>query len=161
MNGFQYLKPHIRWMIRREMPDVLANEEAAFGVDAWGEDDFSRCLCQRNCIGMVAEHGDILVGHMVYELNLKHINLLNFAVHPAYQRRGVGMCMLAKLVGKLAPQRRTAITVLVSETNMPALKFFKAMQFRATGIVWDAFPDCGEDGYAMELRVGAAVRIAG
>ena len=45
---------HIRWMIRRDMPDVMGIEVASFEY-AWTEDDFLRCLRQRNCIGMVAE----------------------------------------------------------------------------------------------------------
>ena len=37
---------------------------------AWTEDDFLRCLRQRNCIRMVAERGDLQVlGFMVYELH--------------------------------------------------------------------------------------------
>lgn len=161
MNGFQPLHPYIRWMTRKDMQSVLACEEAAYGVDAWSEEDFTRCLRQRNCIGMLAEDGDTLRGYMVYELHKTHLHVLNFVVHPAYQRRGVGMHMLAKLIGKLNQQRRTRITLLVNEGNMPALLFFKAMGFLATGIVWDAFPDVKEDGYAMELRVGERVRIAG
>ena len=45
---------HIRWMIRRDMPDVLGIESNCFEF-SWTEDDFIRCLRQRNCIGMVAE----------------------------------------------------------------------------------------------------------
>jgi len=162
MNGFLPLAvPHIRWMIRKDLPAILACEEAAYGVDSWSEEDFTRCLRQRNCIGMLAEQGDTLLGYMVYELHKTHLHVLNFVVHPSYQRRGVGMHMLAKLIGKLNQQRRTAITLLVNETNMPALKFFRAMGFKATGLVRDAFPDCNEDGIAMELRVGERVRIAG
>ena len=48
------VRVHIRWMIRRDMADVLAIENASFEFP-WLEDDFIRCLRQRNCIGMVAE----------------------------------------------------------------------------------------------------------
>src|SRR5690348_2779098 len=44
---------HIRWMIRRDMPEVMRTERASFEY-SWTEDDFLRCLRQRNCIGMVA-----------------------------------------------------------------------------------------------------------
>ena len=52
---------HIRWMIRRDMPEVLQIEAASFEFP-WLEDDFIRCLRQRNCIGMVAEYDDRVVG---------------------------------------------------------------------------------------------------
>ena len=37
---------HIRWMIRRDMPEVLQIEAASFEFP-WLEDDFIRCLRQR------------------------------------------------------------------------------------------------------------------
>ena len=63
----ELVRVHIRWMIRRDMPEVLQAEQQSFEY-AWTEDDFLRCLRQRNCIGMVAEHQDRIVGFMIYEL---------------------------------------------------------------------------------------------
>ena len=34
---------HIRWMIRRDMPEVLQTEQESFEY-AWTEEDFLRCL---------------------------------------------------------------------------------------------------------------------
>src|SRR4051794_39786908 len=62
------VRVHIRWMIRRDMPEVLAIEHASFDFP-WGEEEFLRVLRQRNCIGMVAEHGERVVGFMIYELH--------------------------------------------------------------------------------------------
>ena len=45
---------HVRWMIRRDMPEALNAEQEAFEFP-WSEEDFTRCLRQRNCIGMVAD----------------------------------------------------------------------------------------------------------
>ena len=55
-------------MIRRDMPEVIPIETASFEFP-WSEDDFVRCLRQRNCIGMVAEMDDQVVGFMIYELH--------------------------------------------------------------------------------------------
>jgi ribosomal protein S18 acetylase RimI-like enzyme len=64
----QEVRVHIRWMIRRDFPEVLAIETESFRFP-WLEEDFIRCLRQRNCIGMVAEHDERVVGFMVYELD--------------------------------------------------------------------------------------------
>ena len=80
---------HIRWMIRRDMPDVLRIEHGS-DDHPWSEEDFLRCLRQRNCIGMVAEQGERVVGFMIYELHKAKLHILNFAVHPAFRRYGVG-----------------------------------------------------------------------
>ncbi len=110
---------HIRWMIRRDMPEVLHTEQQSFQF-AWTEEDFLRCLRQRNCIGMVAEHGEKVVGFMIYELHKNKLHILNFAVHPGWRRLGVGAQMVAKLVSKLSSHRRTRITLEVRETNLTA-----------------------------------------
>ena len=85
----QEIRVHIRWMIRRDMPEVLEIEERSFEFP-WTEEDFIRCLRQRNCIGMVAEHDERVVGFMIYELHKTRLHLLNFCVHRDLRRRGVG-----------------------------------------------------------------------
>src|SRR5438128_2368971 len=80
---------HIRWMIRRDMPEVLQSEQLSFEF-AWNEEDFLHCLRQRNCIGMVAEQAEKVVGFMIYELHKNKLHILNFAVNPAWRRMGVG-----------------------------------------------------------------------
>ena len=73
------LRVQIRWMIRRDMPEVLKAEREGFEFP-WSEEDFIRCLRQRNCIGMVAENADRVIGFMIYELHKTRLHLLNFAV---------------------------------------------------------------------------------
>ena len=147
----QDVRVHIRWMIRRDMPDVLAIEHSSFEFP-WSEDDFIRCLRQRNCIGMVAEHEDRVVGLMVYELNKTRIHVLNFAVHPEFRRRGVGAQMVAKLASKLSSQRRTRVTMEVRETNLAAQLFFRSQGFRAVSVLRRYYDDTPEDAYLMQYR---------
>src|ERR1700745_3786824 len=117
------LRVHIRWMIRRDMAEVLEIERGAFEFP-WFEEEFIRCLRQRNCIGMVAEHGERVVGFMIYELHKTRLHILNFAVHHAYRRQRIGTQMIQKLVGKLSSHRRTAITLEVRESNLAAQLFY-------------------------------------
>lgn len=147
----QEVRVHIRWMIRRDMPEVLAIESESFEFP-WTEEDFIRCLRQRNCIGMVAEHDDRVVGFMIYELNKTRIHVLNFAVASDCRRRGVGTQMLSKLIGKLSAQRRTRIVLEVRETNLSAQLFFRAGQFRAVSVLRCYYDDTPEDAYLMQFR---------
>ena len=145
------LKVHIRWMIRRDMSDVLAIEQAGFEYP-WSEEDFIRCLRQRNCIGMVAEHADRPIGFMIYELHRTRLHILNFAVHPRYQRRTVGRQMIEKLIGKLSAKRRNRIVLEVRETNLPAQLFFRACGFRAIAVLRNFYDETTEDAYVMQYR---------
>lgn len=145
---------HIRWMIRRDMNEVLDIERSAFEFP-WFEEDFIRCLRQRNCIGMVAEHGERVVGFMIYELHKTRLHILNFAVAEEFRRQGVGQQMVDKLVSKLSSQRRTRITLEVRETNLPAQLFFKANGFKATTVLRAYYDDSPEDAYLMQFRYRA------
>jgi ribosomal-protein-alanine N-acetyltransferase len=147
----EQIRVHIRWMIRRDMPEVLQTETQSFEF-AWTEEDFLRCLRQRNCIGMVAEQGEKVVGFMIYELHKAKLHILNFAVHPVCRRCGVGSQMVAKLISKLSSHRRTRITLEVRETNLAAQLFFSKQSFRATRVLRNYYEDSGEDAYLMEYR---------
>ena len=148
----EQVRVHIRWMIRRDMPEVLQTEQASFEY-AWTEEDFLRCLRQRNCIGMVAEQGEKVVGFMIYELHKSKLHILNFAVQPSCRRAGIGSQMVTKLISKLSGHRRTRITLEVRETNLPAQQFFRAQGFRAVRVLRAYYEDSGEDAFLMQYRV--------
>ncbi len=121
---------NIRWMIRRDMPRIVAIEQQCFEFP-WDEETFIRCLRQRNVIGMVIEpdvkthkgrSNDINepAGYMIYELHRNRLHLLNFATHPDYQRQGYGTALMDKLKSKLCPDanRRNRLTLEVRESNL-------------------------------------------
>lgn len=142
---------HIRWMIRRDMPAVLGIENESFEFP-WTEDEFIRCLRQRDCIGMVAECSEQVVGFMIYELHRTRIHVLSFAVHPEFRRQSVGSAMITKLVSKLAYQRRNRIVLEVRETNLSAQLFFRSLGFRATGVLRNFYEDSTEDAFMMQYQ---------
>ena len=147
----EQVRVHIRWMIRRDMPEVLQAEQESFEF-AWTEEDFLRCLRQRNCIGMVAERGEKVVGFMIYELHKAKLHILNFAVSPSCRRGGVGMQMVAKLISKLSSHRRTRISLEVRETNLIAQLFFRSQGFRAIRVLRSYYEDSGEDAFLMQYK---------
>ena len=148
----EQVRVHIRWMIRRDMPEVLQTEQESFEY-SWTEEDFLRCLRQRNCIGMVAEQGEKVVGFMIYELHKNKLHILNFAVHPGCRRLGIGAQMVAKLISKLSSHRRTRITLEVRETNLVAQLFFHKQGFKALRVLRAFYEDSGEDAFLMQYRL--------
>lgn len=150
----------IRWLIRRDLPEVLAIEQACFEW-AWTEEDFIELLRQRNCIGMVAEQDHEVVGFMVYELHKSNLRLLNFAVDPRFHRQGIGKAMMTRLADKLSQQMRKEITVEIRETNVPAQLFFRDNGFRAVRILRDYYDDTDEDAYVMRYRVASGELVRG
>lgn len=152
----QAISVQIRWMIRRDMPEVLRIENDSFEFN-WTEEDFLACLRQRNCIGMVAEYDSRVVGFMIYELHKTRLHILNFAVTPGFRRHGVGAQMIEKLINKLSQQRRQEIVLEVRETNLAAQLFFHNQEFRAVRVLRGHYADSAEDAYVMQYRLDAEV----
>lgn len=146
------IEPSLRWMIRRDMPEVYGIETSSFEFP-WSEDDFIRCLRQRNCIGMVAEHENRVVGFMIYELHKTRLHVLNFATHPECRYRGIGASMVGKLLSKLSHQKRSRVLLEVRESNLPALLFFRRVGFRAIATLDGFYAETNDDAIQMELRL--------
>lgn len=146
---------HIRWMIRRDMPEVLDIEDATNG--GWSEEDFLRVLRQRNAIGMVCEglkeHREKVLAFMIYELHKERLEVMTMRVHPEFQRRDVGTQMVEKLVSKLSSHRRFEIRTTIPETNLGAAMFLRAMRFLAVELRRGEFDGGDVDGYVMSYEI--------
>lgn len=144
----------IRWMIRRDTPEVMAIEAM---LDApWDEETILHLLRQRNVIGMVVEHDEVIVGYMIYALHKRRIHLERFAVHPAYRRVGVFRAICNKLRGKLDPARRVSATAVVNERDLDTLLAMKALGWTAFEVVHGHFDDGDSDGIHMVMGIQTA-----
>ena len=147
------LRVLVRWLVERDMPEVLACEGQSFEFP-WSEQDFIQALRRRNCIGMAAEYQDRVVGFMVYELHKTHLHVLGLAVDHTFRHRGIGGQMVAKLVSKLSSIRRRLV-LEVRETNLPALLFFKRCGFKAICVLHNHYDETVDDAYRMVYRLPA------
>lgn len=143
---------HIRWMIRRDMPEVMEIEGESFEFP-WDDDAFIRCLRQRNVIGMVAEMNERVVSFMLYELHKHKLYVVNFAVSPWFRRAGVGRAMVEKIKGKLRTGQRTRIDLETRESNLESQLFWKAQGFRCVSILPDFYEANGETAYLFRYSV--------
>lgn len=146
------IRIHIRWMIRRDMSEVLEIENESFEYP-WSEEIFVKILRQRGCIGMIAEHEESVIGYMIYKLQKPRLELLNFAVAKRFRRQGVGRAMVEKLFSKLGLEdhpTRKRILAEVQDSNLDAQLFFKALGFRAILVLKDHYPDAPGDAYLMQ-----------
>lgn len=148
---------HIRWMIQRDLPDVVRIEQDACEYP-WGEREFVNTLKNANHIGMVVERQQRIVGYMIYSLWPKRIELENFVVDPYFQRKGFGELMCAKVISKLHDGRCSRVCVDVWEYNTGAQLFFQACGFKAIEVLPDHYDIPESDGrsgtaYRMEFKL--------
>jgi len=141
---------HIRWLIRRDMPDVLVIENESYS-EPWTEEGFIHELRQRNQIGIVAEVDGQVVGFMLYELRKTSLYLINIAVHPGARRQGVARAMIEKLRSKLSPDQRSLLLADIRESNLLGQLFFRGVGMRAVKVMRKHY-DNGEDAYVFRYR---------
>jgi ribosomal-protein-alanine N-acetyltransferase len=140
---------HPRWMVRRDLPAVLAIERTTRGP--WSEADFVRRLRHGDNPGMVAEIDGRIVGHMVYRFYDDHINIQRLVVDPNCRRRGVEEEMLDALLREISNKNKTRryLTFAINETELPTQLILRAKGFQATGVRRGHFKQTGDDAYLM------------
>ena len=149
----------IRWMVSQDLPQVLAIEDASFEF-SWSEDEFVRCLRQRNCIGRVFHVGRRIDGYIVYELHKKRFHILNMAVAPNCRRHGIGKAIIQDIVGRLFVTCRERIVLEVRESNLDAQYFFRSQGFKAVSVLRDFYDDTTEDAYVMQFQLKVSQELA-
>lgn len=129
-----------RWMIARDLKQVLAIENQCFD-EALDSESIREWLRQRNTIGMVAVDPDSqdVIGYMIYELYKDRIQLQRLAVSESYRRQGVASQMLRYIENKLTPERRRRVISLVHESMLSAHLFFRSNGYKATSIQGDEY----------------------
>lgn len=139
---------NIRWMIRRDMPSVMAIEYDSF--DEWlSEEDYTKMLRQRNNIGLVAENdNEEVIGFVIYGLHKNRLEIIRLAVRADSRRQRVASEIMNKLVGKLSVERRNRIQIRVSDRLLGAHLFLKSHGFKA---------EVDGDEYAFTYRYRPAV----
>lgn len=119
--GLVMLSCCVRWMILRDLP----------------AEEMKTRLRQRNQVGLVAEHGDDIAGHLIYSIHRRHLKILRIAVKPSLRRHGVATQLVDKLKGKLTI--RKAIYADVSDRNLGAQLFFRDVGFHARCVDADVY----------------------
>lgn len=138
----------VRWMILRDLGPAMEIEKQCFEFP-WTEAEFMDTLRTRNCIGLVAEHDNRVVGFLLIETHPGETRIISLAVCPWYQRQGIGSSLFAHAKRMLLSARRRMYCE-VRESNLDAQLFWQAHGFRAIQIIKDQYEETPEDAYLME-----------
>lgn len=86
------LELNLRLLEAKDIPDVLVLERSAHS-HPWRQSSFEDCLKGRQKCWLAEYNGD-LVGLVVVTHGGGDAELLNISVAPAFQRKGIGQCLL-------------------------------------------------------------------
>jgi ribosomal-protein-alanine N-acetyltransferase len=124
----------MRWLIQKDMAEVLAIDRQSF-QNPWSEDDFFSALRQRNCMGQIVELNQRILGYIIYDLYDDMISIKRMAVDPDLRRLGLGSKMLGGMKDKLSRQKRTSLIMEVAGDDEAGQAFLRKAEFQADAVL--------------------------
>lgn len=101
----------------------------------------------------VAEINGAVAGFVVgYRVSQQTGRIFSLAVHPAYQKRGIGSALLKEISILLKRSGVSEIVLEVRQSNTDAIRFYERYGFYVNGIVERYYYD-GENAHLMKLKI--------
>ena len=152
------LRPTIRTLVPRDIPDVLAIEQRSFRAP-WSSAMFQIELARPGTVALALEVEGRLVGYSVLTKLADAWHLMNIAIDPAYRRLGLALDLVSaslEQTGDSAP-----VTLEVRASNRPAIALYERLGFRRAGRRPGYYPDDGEDALVMWRGDPSAAGVPG
>lgn len=112
---------------------ALSREHIESGLPwTWTPQRVARNLAQRDTLVLAAREGARLAGFAIMQFGEERAHLSLFAVHPDWQRQGVGRRMLEWLIESALTAGIAAIHLELRETNLGARRFYLKQGFGET-----------------------------
>ena len=113
---------------------------------SWTIPEFRMCLRMQSCFCVCLLDDDELATYAIADRQSRSWEILNFAVSPAYQHRGIGTQLMDRLKALLCPHRRTLLMRL-SDGNKRGHLFLAGQGFRAVRVIDEPYDVTHDDGY--------------
>lgn len=133
-------KPAIRAMCHRDLRHVQEIASFCFPTP-WNDNEFRMALYEHGYHAMVAEHmggisaQDQILGYLIYRVHRWSLQIVNFAVAPKVQGRGVGTLLWSRVLHRLTLNRRPEVWADVDAGNLDAQLFLAGVGAKAFQIV--------------------------
>src|SRR5690554_6075490 len=137
--------------VRRARPgdlDAIMEVERAAHAHPWQRESFEREFTLEWSRIWVATEGDRVVGFLAFWRVLDELHILDVAVHPDVQRRGVARGMLEMLLALGQAHDVVAVLLEVRVSNQAAIALYKRLGFERMGRRKRYYED-GEDAWVM------------
>ena len=144
----------IRRLTYADLPQVIALERRAFPTP-WSLAMFVLELSKSSGVCLAALRDGELVGHLICSRYDTVWHVMNVAVDPRAQRRGIATALLERLLARV--EQDAQLTLEVRRSNDGAIALYERFGFRSAGIRRRYYADNGEDAYIM-WRTPATLR---
>ena len=149
------------WLERAtaEDPPALAALEAECHTHPWSESQFQEevafglpnVLLVLRCAVSEAERWRGIRAYSVYRVVIDEMHILNVAVAPGWQRRGLARWILGFSMGKAARSGARRALLEVRRGNRKALSLYESLGFVQVGLRSDYYSDPSEHAVVLAL----------
>ncbi len=133
-----------------DLDDVMAIEQIAFSAPWTKEMFYSEFFDNRLSFSFVAKEGEEVVGYLfAWEVSCE-FHLMNIAVSPRWQRKGVGAALIESMCDIGRKRFIQHIFLEVRASNAAAISLYEKLQFHKVGLRKNYYHTPHED--ALILR---------
>jgi len=138
----------IRRLDLADLDAIEAIEQRAYSTP-WSRAMFASELAKPTSICLGAFEGSELVGYIVNSRYVDAWHVMNVAVHPDRQRRGIASRLLERLFALTRDDERRGYTLEVRVSNDGAIRLYEGLGFESRGIRRGYYTDNREDALIM------------
>ena len=138
----------IRALRLADLTEVEEIERRAYPTP-WSRSMFASELGKPTSICLGAFEGDQLIGYVVNSRYVDAWHVMNVAVDPDYQGRGIATQLLERLFELTAADGRDGYTLEVRVSNANAIRLYEKLGFEARGLRRGYYTDNREDALIM------------
>jgi ribosomal-protein-alanine N-acetyltransferase len=129
--------------------DAIETIEQRAYPTPWSRSMFASELAKPTSICLGAFEGSDLVGYVINSRYVDAWHVMNVAVHPDHQRRGVATALLEQLFELTRGDERRGYTLEVRVSNEDAIRLYEKLGFESRGIRRGYYTDNREDALIM------------
>jgi [ribosomal protein S18]-alanine N-acetyltransferase len=138
----------IRPLELADLSAIEAIEQRAYPTP-WSRSMFASELAKPSSICLGAFEGDRLVGYIVNSRYVDAWHVMNVAVDPDHQRRGIATSLIERLFELTRDEDRRGYTLEVRVSNEDAIRLYRKLGFEPRGIRRGYYTDNREDALIM------------
>jgi ribosomal-protein-alanine N-acetyltransferase len=138
----------IRVLELRDLSAIERIEQKAYPTP-WSRSMFASELAKPTSICLGAFEGPDLVGYVINSRYVDAWHVMNVAVDPEHQRRGVATALLERLFELTSDDERRGYTLEVRVSNEDAITLYEKLGFESRGIRRGYYTDNREDAVIM------------
>jgi len=126
------------------LPQVLKLDRLCFG-GLWALEGYQREIDSPNSELIAIVFSEQVIGYGCFWAIVDEAHITILAVHPEYQRQGLGKLILLALLDRACQRQMKHATLEVRISNQSAISLYEKFQFKAAGQRKHYYTDTGEN----------------